>query len=1543
MKRWPAYFLTACLCLWSVGASAPGLAAADGGTAATSAAETRAQFLAALCQTLDVQPAGTPAQVFPDVVPGSAEYGCIMEAHQRGWISGFPTGTFQPDSSLTREQMAKIEVLALGLQTGATRLASQRPPYSDAGSVGKWAWGYVQEATAVGLLKGFTGGAFGPTSTFTAGQANDALSQLTAYLAAHAAPVVTAVTPSSGPGAGGTRVTVTGSGFGGVTAVHFGSTAAAAFTVASGTTITATAPAGSGTVDITVTTRGGTSATTAADKFAYTAVGVRAVPVPTAITTSQSSPAMITSGSPQSVTFTVRDQYGDGMAGATVQCAVTGTLQTSDLGAASATTNSSGQATVRYTDGTAGDSGTVTCNVSGSPTVRTATGILTVANPGVQITGAETGATTDPAAPATAGGTGSTTANTSASASGGTGSVTVQTFSANPGPVTGAFTSSGTYFDVSLSSANTFNSATIQECGVAAGGLLYWLQGSTWAPVSPAASFSGGCLTFMASSSSSPSIAGLTGTPMAIAKAAPALSPAPTLSASTDAAGDTTVSSSAASGDTLTVVVSASRLTTPLLGDAAPAPGSGVTTDYAAGGDISAKAGDFLGVFAVNGSGGVVAFSQLEVAAADIAEAPTAAISTDGWVVVLSFDDPMNDPSNYAGDFTVLVNGAADYLASATLESNPNDVDLSLQSPVASGDTVTVDYAGNPDVTFASGGALGNFSRLPVANDVPGAPPQLQGAYVSPDGAQVWLQYDKDLADPGSPSEFSVTLNGDAGDAVTATAIGEDYADGRTDEVLLTLTTPITATDTATLGYDGSDVTSQDGGVAQTFQDYPVQNTLPKLGNAYTSDDGLTVHLNFNQAMGDPSPYGRDFSVTKGGANDPVTAVALDANTEVIDLTLESPVASGDMVTVSYSGTSDVQTVDGSDLAPFADAVVVNSIGAPTVETAATSTDGRTVVLGLSLAMSDPSAHASDFTVSDNGVDDPVRSAALDSDPDDIDLALQNPVVAGDLVTVSYGGYPDVRCASGGILGDFDDQPVTNDSTVVALTLQTASTSPDGTQLTLSFNEGLAGFGTSSDFAVTLDGQDDPVQDTAFGDSQDSITLTLAAPITAADAVMVSYSGVDIAAKDGAVLQAFSNQSATNILPAFVSAATSTDGGTVHVTFDQAMGNPSLYYTDFSVTDGSANDPVQAATSDSNASVVDLTLNSPVSAGDAVTVSYDGTCDVQSAQGGCLEPFSDQPVQNGVGSPTLVSAATSTDGTVIVLSFSDAMNDPSAYAGDFTVSDNGTDDTIDSATPEGDQDNIDLNLSTPLNGGDTVTVSYQGYPDVTSASGGHLVNFTDSPVVNNVPPPPPTLRMTYTANGTQVVLWYGEVMANPGSPSDFTVTRNGNEDDLVTGAGLGEDYTGSTDEVLLTLTTPVVAGDSVTVSYTGSDMEAQDGGLATMFSNAAVMNMLPAVANAYTSTDGLTVYLNFNQAMEDPSSYAQDFSVYDNGSPVTVNSAVLDSDTNMIDLSLASAVAAGDTVTVTYTGTSDVQSAEGSDLAPFSNLQVENDSEAVAP
>ncbi len=89
-----------------------------------------------------------------------------------------------------------------------------------------------------------------------------------------APPTVTGVSPGSGPIAGGTSVTISGTNLTGATVVTFDSFAATNITVVNATTITATTPADvAGPADVAVTTAGGTGTRTAG----YTYVGTLSI------------------------------------------------------------------------------------------------------------------------------------------------------------------------------------------------------------------------------------------------------------------------------------------------------------------------------------------------------------------------------------------------------------------------------------------------------------------------------------------------------------------------------------------------------------------------------------------------------------------------------------------------------------------------------------------------------------------------------------------------------------------------------------------------------------------------------------------------------------------------------------------------------------------------------------------------------------------------------------------------------------------------------------------------------------------------------------------------------------------------------------------------------------------------------------------------------------------------------------------------------------------------------------------------------------------
>ncbi len=117
------------------------------------------------------------------------------------------------------------------------------------------------------------------TISYHGGSGNDVV--LTHGTAAPIVPVVTGISPASGPSTGGTLVTITGTGFTGAIGVDFGRHAATDFTVVSDTSITAESPSGTGSVDVTVHFGEFTTAKTQADLFSYTTAVAPPVAAPT--------------------------------------------------------------------------------------------------------------------------------------------------------------------------------------------------------------------------------------------------------------------------------------------------------------------------------------------------------------------------------------------------------------------------------------------------------------------------------------------------------------------------------------------------------------------------------------------------------------------------------------------------------------------------------------------------------------------------------------------------------------------------------------------------------------------------------------------------------------------------------------------------------------------------------------------------------------------------------------------------------------------------------------------------------------------------------------------------------------------------------------------------------------------------------------------------------------------------------------------------------------------------------------------------------------
>ncbi|MDO6415097.1 Ig-like domain-containing protein [Sphingomonas sp. BIUV-7] len=219
--------------------------------------------------------ANTPCAVGPAALPGLRFTNAGDGSFQLvGVLTGANLSAFGPCSPLPR---TTIRPLVNGTATATPGV--EVPNATQQG-------GTLVRATVTEINYRPPSPGFSGSDTFTIDNNNTSqVITVTVFVdpAAASAPVVSSLSPTSGPAAGNTSVTIGGTGFTGATTVRFGATAATGFTVNSATSIVATAPAGTGSVNITVTTPAGTSIIGGGSGYTYIAA-------PTAGATSASVP-----------------------------------------------------------------------------------------------------------------------------------------------------------------------------------------------------------------------------------------------------------------------------------------------------------------------------------------------------------------------------------------------------------------------------------------------------------------------------------------------------------------------------------------------------------------------------------------------------------------------------------------------------------------------------------------------------------------------------------------------------------------------------------------------------------------------------------------------------------------------------------------------------------------------------------------------------------------------------------------------------------------------------------------------------------------------------------------------------------------------------------------------------------------------------------------------------------------------------------------------------------------------------------------------------
>ncbi|WP_077075514.1 S-layer homology domain-containing protein [Aedoeadaptatus urinae] len=143
------------------------------GRFAPNRAITRGEFVTILGRKAGASASNT-ATIFQDVSSGAYYAGYVAWAQSKGIVAGVGQGRFEPNRTITREEMAVMLNKFLASQN-KSYAATGYGNFSDGGSIAVWAKDSVDKMARQGLLSGMGNGNFAPKESFSRAQAAQVL------------------------------------------------------------------------------------------------------------------------------------------------------------------------------------------------------------------------------------------------------------------------------------------------------------------------------------------------------------------------------------------------------------------------------------------------------------------------------------------------------------------------------------------------------------------------------------------------------------------------------------------------------------------------------------------------------------------------------------------------------------------------------------------------------------------------------------------------------------------------------------------------------------------------------------------------------------------------------------------------------------------------------------------------------------------------------------------------------------------------------------------------------------------------------------------------------------------------------------------------------------------------------------------------------------------------------------------------------------------------------------------------------------------------
>ncbi len=163
------------------------------GTFRPNAPVSRAEFVVSLARSAGLDPVQSPAKMLKDLPTSNWAAPLVYAAMAKGWVSGYPDGTFHPTANITREESMAVVAQRMGFEIRGMATHTVLDKVTGSEDLSQWA----RTAAAACVQEGMVTGVAKPTTAITRAQAAAYFPAIMDYKAPETQSMILATTTST--------------------------------------------------------------------------------------------------------------------------------------------------------------------------------------------------------------------------------------------------------------------------------------------------------------------------------------------------------------------------------------------------------------------------------------------------------------------------------------------------------------------------------------------------------------------------------------------------------------------------------------------------------------------------------------------------------------------------------------------------------------------------------------------------------------------------------------------------------------------------------------------------------------------------------------------------------------------------------------------------------------------------------------------------------------------------------------------------------------------------------------------------------------------------------------------------------------------------------------------------------------------------------------------------------------------------------------------------------------------------------------------------